>query len=157
MASAKEQTKRGHEEPCATQFSVFLVNRIGQLGELLRMFDEEQLVTMGMSVIDSTDWAVLRVVFSDPGKGRVILKREDYRFTESSVLLVEMPTQETLTDVCSLLMRAELSIHFAYTLAEHSRGNPVMVLHVDDHTLACHALTRHGYTLLGDEDLADPT
>jgi hypothetical protein len=157
MTPQQEQTKRGYEEPCGTQFSVFLVNRIGQLGELLRLFDEEELIAMGMSVIDSTDWAVLRVVFSNPGKAREILKRADFRFTESSVLLVEMPTQDTLTDVCGLLMRAELSIHFAYTLAEHRDDNPVMVLHVDDHTLACHALTRHGYTLLGDEDLADPT
>jgi hypothetical protein len=157
MAYPREQTKRGHEEPFATQFSVFLVNRIGQLGELLQLFDEEELAAMGMSVIDSTDWAVLRVVFSNPNKAREILRGEDYRFTESSVLLVEMPAQDTLTEVCGLLTRAELSIHFAYTLAEHRDNSPVMVLHVDDHTLACQALIRHGYTLLGDEDLADPT
>ncbi|MFP4052618.1 MAG: acetolactate synthase [Phycisphaerae bacterium] len=155
MEPKANQTARGHEEPFATQFSVFLANRIGQLRELLDLFTEENISVLGLSVIDSTDWAVIRVVLSLPNKAREVLRRSGLQFTESRVLLVEVPMQETLIDVCGLLMRAELSIHFAYSLAVHSHQNPVMVLHVDDYTLATHALIRRGYVLLGDEDLAD--
>jgi hypothetical protein len=155
MEPKSEQTARGYEEPFATQFSIFLANRIGQLRDLLDLCSEEDISVMGLSVVDSTDWAVIRVIFSLPNKAREVLRKTGYQFTESRVLLVEVPMQETLIEVCGLLMRAELSIHFAYSLAIQSHQNPVMVLHVDDYTLATHALIRRGYLLLGDEDLAD--
>jgi hypothetical protein len=156
MEPPSNQTARGHEEPVARQFSVFLPNRIGQLRDLLEQFQEAEVDVLGMSVIDSTDWAVIRILFSDPNKASAVLKKHGHAHTESQILLVEFPTSEMLIDACELLTRVEISVHFAYTLTVRGHGNPIMALHVDDHHLAAQALTRRGYTLLGDEDLADP-
>lgn len=157
MTASANQTKRGHEEPLCCQFSIFLANRVGQLQELLEEFAQQEVDVLGMSVVDSTDWAVVRTVFSDPNKARAILERREFPFTVSHVLLVVMPSSETLRDVCDILLRAELNIHFAYPLVYRVENQPIMVLHVDDHILAAHALTRRGYELVGEEDLADPT
>jgi hypothetical protein len=157
MALSAAQTARGYEEPFSVQFSVFLANRVGQLKEILNLFAEKGLEVLGVSVVDSTDWAVIRLVFSDPNKAREMLKANALPFTESQVLLIELPDPDSLSDICGLLLRAEINVHFAYPLIVRRDGNAVMVFHVDDTMVATHMLTSHGVKILGSEDLTGPT
>jgi hypothetical protein len=151
-----EQVARGHEEPFAVQFSIFLANRVGQLKEMLDVFISRSVQVLGMSIVDSTNWAVIRIICSDPDKARELLKAHPLPFTESEVLLIEVESDHALSDVASCLLRAEISVHFAYPLTIRRDDVPVMVFHVDDTVLACRTLTNHGFVLLGHEDLADP-
>jgi len=153
MTRLPSQTARGHEEPFAIQFSVFLANRVGQLHELLEKFAENRLEVLGVSVVDSTDWAVIRIVFADANKARETLKSAELPFTESSVLLIVLPAQDSLSEACSHLLRAEINVHFAYPLTIRTDDSPIMVFHVDDIVTAAHVLSRHGFKLLGYEDL----
>jgi len=155
MNAGDMQVDRGHKEPCARQFSVFLANRVGQLKDMLDVFAAEDLRVLGISVVDSTDWAVIRTVVSDAGKAREVLARRNMPFTESDVLLACLGTEDAMSEICGLLLQAEISIHFAYPLVISHDGNPVLVLHVDDPILAKQILVRHEITLLGDEDLAN--
>ena len=157
MGGPTSQTQKGHEEPFAVQFSVFLPNRVGRLLDLLKLLAGKGLDVLGISIVDSSDWSVVRLVCSEPEKAREVLGAAGTAFTETSVLLVELPGGAgALADVCSTLLRAELNIFFAYPLAIRSHDNPVVLLSVDDHLLGIDALTRQGYTLLGHEDLAEP-
>ncbi|MFW6061964.1 MAG: acetolactate synthase [Planctomycetota bacterium] len=155
LNAMESRTQRGHEEPLARQFSVFLANRVGQLKDLLDVLDSKELAVLGLTVVDSTDWAVLRLVFSDPNKAREVLRGHGVSFTESRVLLVELHNGQALADVCDALVRAEVSIHFAFPLTLRSEGHPVMVLQPEDTILAQQVLARRGFNLIGDEDLAD--
>jgi len=157
MDTQPPTTSRGHEEPFAVQFSIFLANRVGQLRELLEVFGAKDLRMLGISIFDSTDWAVIRVVFLDPNKARAVLEDRGVPFTESDILLIELTDDDTLAEVCDHLMRMELNIHVAFPLTLRNHGQAVMALHVDDRVLATHVLTRHDFILLGHEDLADPT
>lgn len=149
------QTAKAHGEPFAIQFSVFLANRVGQLHELLTKLAENRIDVLGMSVVDSTDWAVIRIVLSDPNKARETLKSAGLPFTESAVLLVTFYTGESLSEACGHLLRAEINVHFAYPLTIRTDDSPVMVFHVDDLVTARSVLMRHGFKLLGHEDLAE--
>jgi len=151
------QTAQGYEEPFSVQFSVFLANRVGQLKELLNLLAEKAVEVVGVSVVDSTDWAVIRLVFSEPDKAREVLKTHELPFTESEVLLAELADRAVLSKICGHLVRAEINVHFAYPLIARRDERSIMVLHVDDHVLATHVLSRHGVRLLGSEDLTDPT
>ena len=156
MPSQQFKTARSHEEPFAVQFSIFLANRVGQLKELLDVLAERRVQVLGMSVVDSTDWAVIRAVLSDPDKARELLKSRSLPFTESPVLLVHLTDANALSEVCAILLRAEVNVHFAYPLLIRREEGAVMVLHVDDKVIATHALTNHGFVLLGEEDITDP-
>ncbi|MFP4356071.1 MAG: acetolactate synthase [Phycisphaerae bacterium] len=156
MQSSPHRTARGHEEPFACQFSIFLVNRVGQMRDLMSMCAEKELDMVGMSVVDSTDWAVIRAIFSDANRAREVLKQEHMAFTETEVILVELPGDNSMTEICGHLLRGEINIHFAFPLLIRRHENPLMAIHVDDPVLAKQILIRHGMTLLGDEDLADP-
>ena len=156
MESGIFQTARSHKEPFARQFSVFLPNRVGQFLELLDLFAAKEISVVGVSVVDSTDWAIVRMIFNNPNHAREILKTSGHSYTESEVILVELQSENSLRDVCGHLLQAEINVHFVYPLTIRSHDYPVMAFHVDDSILATHILIRQDLTLLGSEDLADP-
>ncbi|MCE5328414.1 MAG: hypothetical protein LLG01_18590 [Planctomycetaceae bacterium] len=153
--SASPRIERGHEEPFAIQFSLFLANRVGQLKDVLNVLEEQNVDVLGLSIVDAADWAVIRMVLSDSSKGRSVLQEHHLPFTESGVLLVALPESDSFSRICSLLLTAEVNVHFAYPLTIRHREAPVMTLHVDDAVLATQTLTHHGFDLLGQEDLRD--
>lgn len=147
------QTAKGHEEPFGVQFSVFLANRVGQLGELLSVLAQQNLSVLGLSIVDSTDWAVIRLVLNDPNRAREVL-RARYPFTERPVLLVCLEDEQSLARIFTVLTSAEVNVHLAYPLAIRHSDCAVIVLSVDEQVVATHVLTNHQFVLLGQEDMA---
>jgi hypothetical protein len=123
--------------------------------DLMDLLNDRRVNLLGMSVVDSTDWAVVRAVFSEPEKAKVVLDEAGLAHTDTEVLLVELHSDEALGEICGHLLRGEISIHFAFCLLVRSHGNPVMALHVDDTVLAKQILLRHGVTLVGEGDIGD--
>ena len=153
MVINSPQIARGHEEPVAVQFSLFLPNRVGQFKELLDVCAAEDLDVLGVSVVDSADWAVIRIVVSDPNRARAVFRAHGLACTETRVLLPVLAGENALADICGLLLQAEINVHFAYPLTIRHDGRPIMVFHVDDTVLATNLLMRHDVILLGSEDL----
>jgi hypothetical protein len=148
----RSQIERGHEEPFVRQFSIVLPNRVGQLNELLAVLQQAKIEVMGISVVDSADWAVVRVIFSDPDKARQTLLTHGVAFTDAEGLAVVMPEPYSIGEVCKILLGAELNIHFAYPLFVQHEGRPVLCLNVDDPILAAQMLRKHGFQLLDMEE-----
>jgi hypothetical protein len=152
MTPLGRQTEREHEVPFMRHFALFLPNRVGQLAELLGMLDKEQVSVVAMAIVDATDWAVVRMIFSDPGKARERLREHNVAFTESDVLGVLLDEPDTFSKVCKTVVAAELNIFYAFPMLIRSNDKPVMAFRVDDELLAIQILTKHGFTLLGHED-----
>jgi hypothetical protein len=150
---ARPETQREHQTPFMRHFALFLPNRVGQLAELLSILDQEQITLAGMSVVDSTDWAVVRMIFTDPGKARQKLSDHGIAYTESDVLAVVLDEPDSFTKACKLLVAAELNVHFAFALLIRQNDRPVMAFRVDDEVLAVQILSKHGFDLLDHEDL----
>ena len=148
-------TTQGYEPPRNVQFSVFLDNRVGKLLELVEVFDGHALELVGLSVVDSADHAVVRLVTSRSGLARRLLERHRLPFSEADVLIVELNRDKTLAGLCRCLLSAEVSIQYAYPLIVQPRGLGAIVLHTDDQILAGHILRRKWFTLLGENDLGD--
>jgi hypothetical protein len=153
MTSSHSQTERGHEVPFLRHFAMFLPNRIGQLAELLGVLAAESLTFVALSVIDATDWAVVRMIFSDPDKARAKLQEHKIAFTESDVMAVVIEEPTTFLSVCKLLVGAELNVYFAFPLLVHSDDQPIMAFRVEDEVMAAQILKKHHFTLLGYEDM----
>ena len=153
MTTSNAQTQRAHETPFIRQFSLFLPNRVGQLNELLKTLAEEEIELAGISVVDSTEWAVVRMIFTDVGKARAVLKRHGFAFTECEVLAVVLEQPQTFQLLCKALLAAELNVAYAYSLLIQREKRSVLAVHVDDHIMATQVLMRHGFTLLDHEDV----
>ncbi|HET6427074.1 MAG TPA: acetolactate synthase [Phycisphaerae bacterium] len=148
MSTREPLTERGYETPFVVQFSLFLSNRVGRLNQLLEILEQDDVQMAGISVVDSTDWAVVRMVFTAPDKAREVLKRRGIPFTEGELLAIELEDPQTFHKACRALVAAELNLQFAYPLLLQRGGHPVLAFHVDDPVLASQVLIRHGFSLL---------
>ena len=144
----------GFELTRIRQFTVFLENRVGRLQGLLRTFEESAGKICAMSIEESADSALVRIIGSEPDLGRDALRKSGFSFSESELLAVELPkkTRYPLIAICTALLAAEINIHYAYPLLQRPHG-PAMALYVEDPTLAAQLLIRKGFTILGESDL----
>ena len=85
------ETMHGRSWPSVTQFSVFLENRVGQLLEVYRSFQGSKVRIVGLTISDSADCSILRLLLSHSEQGREILALNKHAFAENELLVVELP------------------------------------------------------------------
>ena len=149
------QEGAGFERTRVRQFTIFLDNRVGRLGTLVRALEEAESKIVALSIEESADSALVRLICSAPDHSRDLLVQAGFAFGESDLLAVELPrrTKQPLLAICSALLTAEINIHYAYPLLQRPNGFPALALYVEDPTLAAQILIRKGFTLIGESDL----
>lgn len=147
-------TARGRDWPSVRQFNVFVENRVGNLLSVVRRFESTDIRIVSLTVVDSADCAIIRMVLSDPERAREIYDFARLPFTESDLLVVELPdVEQPLVQICKALLGAEISIHYAYPLMVGPHGRSALALHVEDHETAVQVLTKLDFVLLTEKDL----
>ena len=144
----------GFEPVRVRQFTVFMENRVGRLQTLVRGYEEMKGRIVALSIQNSVDTALVRLIVSDPEMARDVLKQEGFSFSEQDLLVVQLPrrSSQPLVSICTALLAAEINIHYAYPLLI-SPGGAALALYVDDYTLAAQLFLRKGFTLLSESDL----
>src|SRR3954467_14721690 len=103
------ETLRARNWPTISQFSVFLENRVGQLLEVVRAFQGSKVRIVGLSISDSADCCIIRLMLSHPEQGREILELADLPFAENELLVCELPAgPQSLAELCMGLLQAEI-------------------------------------------------
>jgi hypothetical protein len=92
------------------QFNVFLDNRVGKLYELLSVFEGKALVVAGLSVIDTSDCAIARVLTSRSELARRLLERAQLAYNEAPMIVVEVPADHTLLGLCLVAIEVSLVV-----------------------------------------------
>lgn len=154
MSRTPQETELGYAPPMVRHFSIFLDNRVGKLLELLGSLAEEGNVAVrAISILDSSDYAVIRLLVDKPSLARSILEQHGFAICETDVLVAELGDGHELHHLCKFLLAAELNIHFAYPTMARDSGHSTIVLSTDDNTLAGQILRRKGFALFGEADL----
>ncbi len=147
-------TARGRDWPSVRQFSVFLENRLGMLMDLVRKFETSDNRIIALTVLDSIDCAIIRIVLANPERARETIELAKLPYIEGDLLVVELPDDKhPLATICKALLTAEINIHYAYPVMLNPKGRPALALHVDDHEMAMAALQKQGFTILTEKDL----
>src|SRR5690242_21609680 len=84
-------TARGRDWPSVRQFNVFLANRLGALLDVVRRFEVTDVRIVSLTVVDSADCAIIRMVLSDPERALEIFQQGKMMVTESDLLVVKIP------------------------------------------------------------------
>ncbi len=146
-------TARGRDWPSVRQYNVFLENRLGALLNVVRRFETTDVRILSLTVVDSADCAIIRMVLSDPERAMEIFAQAKLPITESNLLVVKLPQgDQPLLQICKALLAAEISIHYAYPLMAGHEGSPALALHVEDIDTAAHHLSSKGFDLLSESD-----
>lgn len=98
-----------------TQFSIFLVNKPGVLARVVRHLAESKVNITAMSMMDTTEHGVLRLVSENPAATRECLGALDLPRTETDILLATLPNRPgALADVVERLAAERINVHYAY-------------------------------------------
>jgi hypothetical protein len=147
-------TARGRDWPSVRQFNVFLENRLGALLDVVRRFETSDNRIVSLTVVDSADCAIIRIVLSDPERAREVFEQAKLPITESDLLVVQLPEgPQPLLQICKALLMAELNVHYAYPLLIGPQGHAALALHVEDIENAAGTLQRQGFVLFTENDL----
>ncbi len=137
------------------QFAVFLPNRPGAFVAVLDLLRTSQVVVLGLSVQDSIDGTVVRLVVSDPFTVETVFIERGIPFNCMDVLVVDLRRgAEQMPDCLRALLQGETNIHFIYPLLTQPDGCSALVLGVEDHDFGLEVLARSGFKVLRQEDLS---
>lgn len=136
------------------QFSVFVANKLGRLRDLTALLRQHDVHILGLTVLDTTDSAIVRAVVDDPERARDLFHEHGFAFTESAVVVIEVDVETRLEAALLALLEAEINIHHVYAFLALPNGRPLLALNVEDHELAAEALERHRFRVLTQGDLS---
>ena len=110
-------TLRGRDWPCLRQFGIFMENRVGTLHELLRHIERHDLRVMALTIVDSVDFSVARLMLNNYERASELFKLSDFKFFETDLIGVELSKDaQPFVKVCLALLQAEINIHYTYPL-----------------------------------------
>ena len=137
------------------QIAVFLPNRPGAFVSILDMLRGSHVVVLGLSVQDSIDNTVVRLVVSDPDTVETLFMEKGIPFNSTELVVVELRDgAEQMPDCMRTLLKAETNIHFIYPLLSQPNGSSALALCVEDNDFGQSVLSKAGYKVLRQEDLS---
>lgn len=137
------------------QFSVLLPNRAGALASLVKLLRSATLEVVGLSVQDSRDATIARLVVTDPDLAEQIFVEKGIPHTTCELVVISLrESGPELLPVLDTLMVAETNIDFAYALMPSPHGHTLLALHVEDYDFALGVLNNAGFKLVCQEELS---
>jgi hypothetical protein len=128
-----------------TQFSVFLVNKPGVLAQVTGALAEQKVNVIAMTLVDSQEHGVLRLVAEDPDRVRQLLQQLNLPVTETEVLSLDLSNRPgALADVASLLGKNHININYAYVTSGAPGGRTTGIFKVADQAKASRVLKGSG-------------
>ena len=136
------------------QISVFLENRAGQLAEITRLLAENQIDIRAVSIAETTDYGVARMIVDDYQKASAILLEHGDILSLTPVWAVEVPDRPAgLAELLSVLAENCIDVEYMYSLLIHKNNCAYMVLRISDEEKLASALESHGIQLVGEKEL----
>lgn len=115
----------------ATQFSIFMVNKPGILAQALSEFAQAKINIVAITMMDSVEHGVMRVVFENKDKARKVLAKLSMPYNETGVLCVTLTNKSgALALVAEKLARNHINISYAYCTAGARGGKATGILKV---------------------------
>jgi hypothetical protein len=126
------------------QISVFLENRAGQLAEITRLLAAEHVDIRAISIAETTDYGLARLIVDDSYKASSILLQHGDILSMTPVWAVEVPDRPSgLADLLAVLADAHVDVEYMYSLFAGKDGHAYMILRISDEPTFLDALGRN--------------
>ncbi len=136
------------------QLSVFLQNEPGKIASVTDALARGGIDLRALSVADTADFGVLRMLVSDVRLARDILVRDNCIVSATSVTVVAVPDEPGgLAKVSSLLAREQVNIEYMYSLIGRGEDKAYMVFRVSDEQKLIRILEKNGLSAVSGEEL----
>jgi hypothetical protein len=132
------------------QISVFLENRQGRLAEVTRVLGENNLNIRALSLADTSDFGILRMIIDHPDKAYMVLKENHYTVRESDVVALEVADHPGgLAGILNIFNEQGINVEYLYAFPERaSVDKAIMVFRFDDPDRAIEVLSKNGIRVM---------
>ncbi len=138
----------------AKQLSVFIENRQGRLGEVLDVLKTNKVNILSLSLADTTEYGLLRLIVSDPLLGKEKLAQDGFSTMLTDVLVLKINHEAgSLQELLKVLADADVNIEYMYGLSIDGDEASV-VLKASDLAKADEILTVRGVKTLSSDDIS---
>lgn len=138
------------------QISVFVDNKPNQIAEVMRLIKESSINIRALSLADTKDFGILRMIANDTDKACEILKAAGYPVTSTKIVAITIPDSPgQLSRVLDILGGEGVNVEYLYAFLGKSDKAVSFVIRVDDNANAAAALTKGGIIQLTENDISE--
>lgn len=135
------------------QISVFVENKQGKLVETVKTLADNNINIRAMSIADTKDFGILRMITSDNNKTKEVLS-DDTVVNTTEVIAVKMADRPgSLYQVIDILSKAGVNIEYMYAFTASDALGAYVVFRVDDVPQAQQLMDDNGLQSLKENDL----
>jgi hypothetical protein len=136
------------------QFSVMLPNRVGAFSSLLQLLSRREIDVIGLSVQDSRDATVARLVLNDPDTAEELFMEQGIAYTISELVVVMMRESGADLKRClSVLYEGETNLDYAFSLLVQHQGHSLLAMYLEDSEFGASVLNQAGIKVVYEDEL----
>lgn len=136
------------------QLSIFIENKKGHLAELTSELKKENIDIRAISVFDTSEFGILRMVVDDPDRTLSVLEKAGYTAKISNVLAIEAEDKlGSFNEIFTILDANNIEIEYIYSFVLRRRELPLIIIKVNDQEKAIHALQQANIRVVTKEEV----
>ncbi|NLZ46617.1 MAG: ACT domain-containing protein [Clostridiales bacterium] len=138
------------------QLSIFVENRPGRLSSITRLLGDNKIDIRAMSIADTKDFGILRLIVNDADKALEVLKSNDFSVIITEVIAIGIDDNPGgLAGAMETLYKNNVSIEYMYAFISKTENIAYVIFRVENNDAAAVALKNQGYKILTAEEIYD--
>ena len=137
------------------QISVFVENKPGRLAEFTNVLRNNNIDMRALSIAETPDFGILRVIVNDPFETACVLKDAGYIASITPVLAVKVADEPgSLFKILDILAEANINLEYTYAFLTREKDSAYIIFRVEDNDRAAEVLSKNGVTLISQDNRA---
>ena len=134
------------------QLSIFLENKSGRLQEVLEVLRNEKINITALTIADTSEYGILRLIVSDPENGYKLLKARGFSVNLTDVLSLSVSHEPgSLAKMLKKFSEENLSIEYMYAFSLGEKA--IIVMRTDNRPKAFEIIGQNNFTLIGEDEI----
>lgn len=136
------------------QISVFVENKKGRLAEITNVLKESEVDIRAVSISDTKEFGILRLIVNDPDKAEKALKEAGFTVTITKVIVIALEDNPGgLNSALNVFVDADISVDYMYAYISHTTRKAHVIMKVNDNEKAIQVLKENGFELSTDDEI----
>lgn len=136
------------------QLSVFVENKPGRLSEITSILEKQQIDIRALSIADTTDFGILRLIVNNPDEAEKSLKDAGFAVSLTQVIAIGIEDKPGgLSKALKMLLDANIGVEYMYAFISREGEKAYVILRVEDNEKAVTMFRNNGIELLASSDI----
>ncbi len=137
------------------QLSIFLENKTGRLSEVTHAIASAKINIRALSLADTSDFGILRLIVDDTEKAKLILKDAGFTVGRTAVVAVEVDdTPGGLDHILQTLTREGINVEYMYAFVQRGGASATLILRFDRTDQAIEVLKAHNIPVISSSEIS---